>query len=87
MNLTKEQHLIHLINLNQDKYIVDENFSFNDCLNDNEYLKYKYSIFFMPIYREKYENEHLEKTEEEIFNGTIKVFKDSFTKIINQRES
>jgi len=87
LNLTKEQHLIHLINLNQDKYIVDENFSFNDCLNDNEYLKYKYSIFFMPIYREKYENEHLEKTEEEIFNGTIKVFKDSFTKIINQRET
>ena len=87
LNLTKEQHLIKLINLNQDKYIVDENFSYNDCLKDNENLKYKYSIFFMPIYREKYENEHLEKPEEEIFNGTIEVFKDSFTKIIKQKET
>ncbi len=40
----------------------------------------------MPIYREKYENEHLEKTEDDIFNGSTKALKDTFTKIINQKE-
>ena len=87
LNLTKEQNLINLVNLTADKYIIDENFSYNNCLKDNENLKYKYSIFFMPIYREKYENEHLEKTEDDIFNGSIKALKDTFTKIVNQKET
>ena len=85
--LTKEQNLINLVNLTPDKYIIDENFSYNDCLKDKENLRYKYSIFYMPIYREKYESEHLDKTEEDIFTGSIKVLKDSFTKIINQKET
>ena len=87
LNQTKEQNLIKLVNLAVDKYIIDQNFSYNNCVKDNENLKYKYSIFFMPIYREKYENEHLEKNEDEIFNGSIKALKDSFTQIINQKET
>ena len=87
LNLTKEQHLIKLVQLNSDKYITDKNFSYNQCLEDCKNLRYKYSIFFMPIYRERYENEHLEKNEEEIFNYSIKSFKESFTRIINQKET
>ena len=87
LKLTKEQNLIDLVNLGPDKYIIDKNFSYNDCVKDCENLRYKYSIFFMPIYREKYESEKLEKIEEYIFNDSIKALKDSFTKIINQRET
>ena len=87
LKLTKEINLINLVNLNSDKYIVDKDFSYKECLKDSENLRYKYSIFFMPIYRERYENEHLEKNEEEIFNNSIRAFKDSFTRIINQKET
>ena len=40
LNQTKEQNLIKLVNLAVDKYIIDQNFSYNNCVKDNENLKH-----------------------------------------------
>jgi hypothetical protein len=87
IKLVKQKMIKEIIDLNLDKFVEDPNFKLNECLKESENIKYKYSLFFMPIYREKYQNEHLEKTEDEMFHSSIEALKDSFTRIINQKTS
>ena len=50
-----------------EKTIIENNeFNLEASVNESENIKYKYSLFFMAIYNEKYIIENLEKTEQDI---------------------
>ena len=87
IKIVKQKNIKKVLDLDINKFVENENFNLNQCKEDAENIKYKYSLFFMPIYREKYSNEHLEKTEDDIFNSTIIILKDIFTRIINQKST
>ena len=87
IKLVKQKNIKQVVDLDINKFIENENFNLDQCKKEAENIKYKYSLFFMPIYREKYSNEHLEKTEDDIFTSTINILKDIFTRIINQKST
>ena len=87
LKLVKQKTIKEVINLELKKFVINENFNLDECVKESNKLKYKYSLFFMLIYREKYDSEHLEKTEDEIFNTTIEAMRNAFIKIINQKET
>ena len=87
IKFVKQKNIKQVLDLDINKFVENENFNLEQCKKEAENIKYKYSLFFMPIYREKYSNEHLEKTEDEIFNSTISILKDIFTRIINQKST
>ena len=64
-----------------------EKFNYKDSIKEAENLKYKYSLFFMPIYKIIYMNENFEKSEIDMLNQAIKAFETTMTKIILQRQS
>ena len=59
----------------------------NNKINESENIKYKYSLFFMAIFNEKYNLEYLEKTEQDIFDSSKNEFLNSMKRIIQQNET
>ena len=62
-------------------------FNYEEIKEKSKNIKYKNSIFFMAIYSKKEELERNEKNEEKLLNETITSFKETFKKIINQKET
>ena len=87
INIYKKYNLIDIINLANHQFINDENIDIEDIINESSNIKYKYSCFFMSIYRDKFNKEKFEKTEDEIFKNSIEVFKDTLTKIITHKKT
>ena len=57
----------------------------DEALKESQKIKYKNQYFFKAIYNKKYTNEINEKTEDIIFNESIKTYRDSLTKIITKQ--
>ena len=83
----KQENLNDILNLDDSEVIIDEDFNLEISTKEVENIKYKNSLFFMSIYKEKYNNENFEKTEQEIFDGSKKDFENAITRIIKQKET
>ena len=73
--------------LEERNFIKDEDFNFEEANEDIKNIKYKNSCFFMSIYRKKHDNESIEKSEDEIFKESIDNYKDTITRIIQQKDT
>ena len=82
----KKNKVCVIRNLNR-FFDADEFFDLDEMLEESKKLKYKDSCFFMAIYNNKKNNESLEKTEEQIFNDSIKDYRETCTEIIKQKET
>ena len=87
LNKLKQSNINEIINLDENKFIQDNDFNLERLKEESKKLKYKNSSFFMAIYRKKYDNEIIEKSEEDIFLESIDNYQDSLTRIINQKDS
>ena len=84
----KQQKLEELMDKNEKNVIEDnEEFNFDISVKESQNLKYKYSLFFMAIYKAIYINENFQKTEDEIFKLAINEFKNTMSQIIAQKDS
>ena len=83
----KKENLNEILKINDIEIIVDEDFNLETSIKEIENIKYKNSLFFMSIYKEKYNNENYEKTEQEILDESKKDFENAITRIINQKEN
>ena len=83
----KEKNIIDIINLDIKEFIKIENFNLDEAIKESENLKYKSSSFFMIIYREIFNKEQFEKTEDEIFKNSIEVFRQILTRIVEQNKT
>ena len=84
LKMTKLNELIKL----KEKNIIknNESFDFDASFKDSQNLKYKYSLFFMAIYKVINMNEYLFNSENEIFNKSEKAYKDTIIQIILQKD-
>ena len=87
LNELKQANINEIINLNEKDFIKNDKFDYEQSIEEAKNIKYKNSIFFMAIYRKKHDNEIIEKSEDDIFNESINNYKDTITRIINQKES
>ena len=83
----KKENLNEILKINDIEIIVDEDFNLETSIKEIENIKYKNSLFFMSIYKEKYNSENYEKTEQEILDESKKDFENAITRIINQKET
>ena len=79
----KVSEIIKKVNFFQD----EEDFNFEELLEESKNLKYKDSCFFMAIYNSKKNIEAFEKSEDKIFFDSIEDYKNAIKEIINQKES
>ena len=82
----KQKNLEEIIELDEFSVILYDDFDLQVEIKQSEDIKYKYSLFFMSIYKEIL-NEYSESTEVEILNKTKINFKETMTKIIEQNET
>ena len=87
INIYKKNSLNEIIYLNETQFINDEKINVEEIINESLNIKYKYSCFFMSIYREKFNKEKFEKTEDEMFKNSIEVFNNTLTKIITHKKT
>ena len=87
LNEYKQKNIDEILKINENKLINFEGFNYNEALESSKNIKYKNSLFFMSIYRKKYDKENPEKSEEDIFNESLDNFKDTIKRIILQKES
>ena len=64
-----------------------EHFYYIKSVQESQNLIYKYSLFFMAIYKIIYMNENFQNTENQIFNNSINAFKNILSRIIKQKET
>ena len=83
----KQKKLIEIIELDIYKFINNNDYNLDEIIKESENVKYKYSCFFMSIFRDISNKKHLEKTENEIFTLSMEFFKDTLKRIILQRET
>ena len=82
----KQKNLEEIIELDVFSVILYDDFDLQAEIKQSEDIKYKYSLFFMSIYKEIL-NEYSEDSEFEILNKTKINFKETMTKIIEQNET
>ena len=87
LNNIRQNTLDNILNLNENKFIKNINFKYARALKESENIKYKNSLFFMAIYKEKIIDENFETNEEEIFKESLNNFKTTMTKVIKQNET
>ena len=87
LNLLKHKNIDEIMKLEERNFIKDEDFNFEEANEDIKNIKYKNSCFFMSIYRKKHDNENIEKSEDEIFKESIDNYKDTITRIIQQKDT
>ena len=87
LNQLKQKNIDEILKLDEKTIIQNEEFNLETAINESENLKYKDSLFFMAIYREKYNIDIVEKTEQEIFDASKNEFLDSMKRIIQQNET
>ncbi len=87
LNKLKQFNINELINLEENNLIKDKEFKLDELKEQSKNIKYKNSSFFMAIYRKKYDNEIIGKTEDSIFNESLENYKDTLTRIINQKDT
>ena len=87
LNKLKQSNINEIINLDEHKFIKDNEFNLDELKEESKKIKYKNSSFFMAIYRKKFDNEIIEKTEEDVLYESIENYKDSLTRIIKQKDS
>ena len=84
----RKKKLKELLNTKENEVIKDNpNFDYNFSVKESQNLKYKYSLFFMAIYKIVNINENFQKTENEIFESSRNYFYNTIQRIINQKES
>ena len=87
LNEYKQKNINEILNLDENKLIDFPGFDYNDALESSKNIKYKNSLFFMAIYRKKYDNEILDKSEDNIFEESLENYRDTMQRIILQKES
>ena len=87
LNQLKQKNLDEILKLDEKTIIENDGFNLEEAINESENLKYKDSLFFMAIYKEKYNIENLEKTDQEIFDSSKNEFLNSMKRIIQQNET
>ena len=87
LNELKLKTIKDILSLEKDKFIISDEFDYKQSLEELENKKYKNSCFFMSIYRKKYDNEYLEKSEDEILKESINNYRDTLTRIIKQKDT
>ena len=76
-----------ILNTKNNEFINNKDFNYDITIKETENIKYKYSLFFMSIYNEKYNSESIYKDENSIFIETKNNFRKTMTKIINLKET
>ena len=84
----RKKKLEELLQIQENNVIKDNpNFDFAASVAESQNLKYKYSLFFIAIYKLINMNENFFKTENEIFESSKTAFKNTIERIIRQKES
>jgi hypothetical protein len=84
----RQKKLEELMDKNEKNVIENnEEFKFDISVQESQNVKYKYSLFFMAIYKAIFINENFQKTEDEIFKLAINAFKNTMSQIITQKDS
>ena len=87
LNQLSQKNMDEILKLDEKTIIENNEFILETAVNESENLKYKDSLFFMAIYKEKLNIENLEKTEQEIFDSSKTEFLSSMKRIIQQNET
>ena len=87
LNNLKQMKISEIIIIDENNIIKDMEFNLEELKEKSKRIKYKNSLFFMAIYRKKYDNEIMEKSEDNILNESIENYKDSLVRIINQKDT
>ena len=82
----KQMNLIDIIKFDECNFIKNEEFNLKEAISESENIKYKYSCFFMAIYRE-YEEKNSRESEDDIFNNSIVEFEEVIKKIVTHKKS
>ena len=70
-----------------DNYFENEDFNFEEVLEQSKNIKYYNSSFFMAIYNKIKDKENLLKSEDVIFQESINNYKDTLKRIIQNKDS
>ena len=87
LNELKQKNIEELIKLEEHDFIINNEFNYEEAFEEAKNIKYKNSCFFMSIYRKKYDNESIERSEDEIFKNSIENYIDTIKRIIEQKDT
>lgn len=87
LNNLKQWNVNEIMKLDENNFINYKGFNLEEVKEQSKNIKYKNSLFFMGIYKKKYETENLEKSEDDIFKESLNEYKDSLTRIIQQKQT
>ena len=87
LNELKQKNIEELIKLEEHDFIINNEFNYEEAFEEAKNIKYKNSCFFMSIYRKKYDNENIERSEDEIFKNSIENYIDTIKRIIEQKDT
>jgi len=87
LNKLKQSNVDKILNLDEKKFINNADFNLDELKEKSKNIKYKNSLFFMSIYKQIYDNENLEKSEDDIFKESLDDYKNSLISIIRQKDT
>ena len=87
LNNLKQWNVNEIMKLDENNFINYKGFNLQEVKEQSKNIKYKNSLFFMGIYKKKNETENLEKFEDDIFKELLNEYKDSLTRIIQQKQT
>ena len=87
LNNLKQWNVNEIMKLDENNFINYKGFNLQEVKEQSKNIKYKNSLFFMGIYKKKNETENLEKFEDDIFKESLNEYKDSLTRIIQQKQT
>ena len=82
----EEKNINELINMDIKNFFNIKNFYLNEAIEEAKNIKYKYSNYFMIIYKNHYEKYNLEKSEEKILKESINDYINIIKYIIEKLE-
>ena len=79
-------NICELINIDIQNFLNIKNFYLNEAIEETKNIKYKYSSYFMIIYKNHYEKDKSEKSEDKILTESINDYINTFKEIIEKLE-
>ena len=82
----KNKNVSEIIILGNNIFNEEDNFDFEEAKEESKNIKYKNSCLFMSIYIKNKDNQGID-SEDKIYKDTVNNFKESLTKIIQQKDT
>ena len=82
----KNKNVSEIVKLGNNIFDENDNFNFEEAKEESKNIKYKNSCLFMSIYIKNKDNQGID-SEDKIYKDTVNNFKESLTKIIQQKDT